>query len=73
MDLARLAATASTWTPGSSPGVTEEGRSGVGDGLAGPRKADRNALDHFTVAVRLPDPYSPSSPSALARVAFGEA
>ena len=32
MRLAGLTATASTWVPGSSPGVTEEGRSGLGDG-----------------------------------------
>ena len=33
MGLAGLTATASTWAPGSSPGVTEEeGRSGLGDG-----------------------------------------
>jgi hypothetical protein len=33
--LAGLTATASTWAPGSSPGVTEkEGRSGLGDGCS---------------------------------------
>jgi len=39
MGLAGLTATASAWAPGSSPGATEEGRPGLGDGCRGPRNA----------------------------------